>query len=132
MIDHLGEKEKAQILLSEYNSLRMEINERISNAFQVGAIGVATLALCSQLGMATTHVMTVLILGIAGLLWIIFHNFLNAGLRVRELENSLNERAKEKLLVWENELGGLAVTGWWLDFLVMMFKLNSPRRDARD
>jgi hypothetical protein len=130
MDKQLDEKEKTNILLSEYNSLRTEINERISNAFQVGAIGLTGLALCFQIQMSdSTRVNALLIIGIGAgcLLWIIFHNFLNAGLRVQELERDINKRASEKLLIWENERGGLAIKRWQLRILVSLLNLNEPR-----
>jgi hypothetical protein len=130
MDTQLDEKEKTNILLSEYNSLRTEVNERISNAFQVAAISVTGLALCFQIQMAdSTRVNALLIVGIgaAFLLWIIFHNFLNAGLRVQELERDINKRASEKLLIWENERGGLAIKGWQLRILVSLLNLNEPK-----
>ena len=38
MSEELGEKERIQILLTEYASLRAEINARISSIYQVAAI----------------------------------------------------------------------------------------------
>ena len=126
MID-LGEKEKTQILLNEYTSLRSEINARISNAFQVVAVAAGAVAVCLQVQMNTgtqRGAISLIICATAFLLWTIYHNFFNAVLRVQELEREINRRAEEKLLVWENERGGLAIANWQLNILVKLFHLT--------
>jgi uncharacterized membrane protein len=123
----LGEKEKAQILLNEYTSLRSEINARISNAFQVIAVAAGAFAVCLQVHMNTITqliAISIIIFPTAILLWTIYHNFFNAVLRVQKLEREVNRRAEEKLLVWENELGGLAIPDRWLNILVKLFRLT--------
>jgi uncharacterized membrane protein len=128
--DQIGEKEKTQILLNEYNSLRNEINARISNAFQVAAIATGAVALCFQSqwqGQVRDLALLIIVLGTIILLWIIFHNFFNAGLRVQELESDINRRVKEKLLIWENERGGLAIRDWQLNLLLTLLKLRRPK-----
>jgi hypothetical protein len=132
MVD-LGEKEKTQILLNEYTSLRSEINARISNAFQVAAISAGALAVCLQVQMNTSTQKGVMLLIVCAfivcattaiLLWIIFHNFFNAVLRVQVLEREVNRRADEELLIWENKRGGLAVANWWLIIVIKFFHLT--------
>jgi len=126
--DQIGEKERTQILLNEYNSLRSEINSRVSNAFQVVAIAAGAIALCVQSSWnGWPAILALLILATVILLWIIFHNFFNAGLRVQELERDINRRANEKLLVWENERGGLAIEDWQLKLLITLFNLSRAK-----
>ena len=111
----IGDKEKVQILLAEYTSLRAEINSRISSAYTVVSIAAGFI------GWLLTHqdydlrfwtgALTVTV-GATICGWLVGRDCVNAGRRVQELEKEINTRADETLLVWENERGGLAA-GYW-------------------
>jgi len=124
----LGDKERIQILLAEYNSLRGEINARVSNAYQVSAITAGAIAwfLQQPIGPKALAGAGIGVIGILISAWFIFRDCFKAGLRVQQLETEINRRAGEKLLVWENELGGLAAGYWQLDLLLSFLKLRRP------
>ncbi len=115
MSEHvLSEKEKISILALEYSSLRGDINARMSSMFQLSAIFVTIVALVVKLP-DNGNVITIiagafglLLVGL-GLLW---HDIVKVGKRVQSIEKEINQRAKEKLLIWESELGGLS-RGYW-------------------
>lgn len=110
----IGEKEKITILTLEYNSLRSHINARVTSMFQLGAvfIALATLLLKQASDTNSFLIMSLLIASAIIGLFILWHDMANAGRRVQQLETEINRRAKEKLLIWENELGGLT-KGYW-------------------
>lgn len=129
--EQIGEKEKAQILLNEYNSLRSEINARLSNVFQVGAIAAGTLALAYQQRVDGRAVVSKWIIfgvsaGLAFSIWVLFRNFYKAALRVQQLESDINGRAKETLLLWENKWGGLAGNPRVRECVLRVLKVRPP------
>jgi hypothetical protein len=110
----LGAKEKIQILLTEYTSLRTELNARISSMY-VGA-GWSTVAIIWLLQQSNSYS-----LWIGSLVWgigaaycarILSFDLANAARRVREIELEVNRRAGERLLIWESERGGLNRSYW--------------------
>lgn len=110
------QKDKVQILLHEYDTLRTEVIHRINNVYQLLAFVVALIgvlgALVSNLYMGASSSAKV---GPRGLIFIAFvslpviwlcANLISQDLnriasRLRELENEINERAGEQLLKWE-------------------------------
>jgi hypothetical protein len=110
----IGEKERIQILLAEYTSLRTEINARLSS-FYVGA-GWTTVAIIWLLQQPNNYAFWIgfLIWGIGAAYCarVLGFDSANAGRRVREIEHEVNRRAGERLLVWESERGGLNRSYW--------------------
>ena len=106
----LGEKEKIQIRLAEYNTLRAEIIARTTNAYQVwGLIAVVVIWILQQpVGSTLAIGVTLAVVGLSFGLWSLTRDVIRAGIRVQEIEREINDRAGEKLLVWENERGGLS------------------------
>ena len=109
-----SEEEKVKILLQEYASLRSEILIRTSNLYQL-------LAFCCAL---FTWIMAhhrsdyfwVALFSVL-LVFLFFFRLISrdidkAAKRLRELEQDINLRAGETLLVWETRWGG-AVAGYW-------------------
>jgi hypothetical protein len=108
-------KEKVSILLHEYDKLGQEIHNRTSNGFQLlFSVGVALFVwiiaqqnidwkfwIAMSVGLIT--------LSLGG--WFIFRDINKAAMRLRELENDINLRADEELLVWETKWG-CAVAGY--------------------
>ena len=111
----IGDKEKVQILLAEYSSLRGEINSRISSAYTVVSIAagfIAWMLTQRQYDIRFWIGAFTVLLGATLCGWFVGRDCVNAGRRVQELENEINMRAGETLLIWENEKGGLAA-GYW-------------------
>lgn len=108
-----GERDKIQVLLTEYTSLRTEIIHRVNNMYQLLAV---VGALC---GWAVTRekfdvrwwaaVVPVAIALIA--CWLMLNsNIRRVAAHLREIECSVNARAGENLLVWESTWGGFIAT----------------------
>lgn len=107
--DKVGQKEKIQILLAEYNSLRAEALSRGGTAYQILAIAAGALSwLLSQtpdIKFALICAVLSFALGFAAFVCIL--DVRNACSRTRELEAEINKRAGQKLLLWESERGGM-------------------------
>jgi hypothetical protein len=105
--DVLGTKDKIQILLAEYNTLRSEIITRGGTGFQIIAIAAGLLALLLQRQIDTRFVIgcIVLVAGTAAFTWIITGNIGKLSRRITEIEKDINKRAGETLLSWETAHG---------------------------
>jgi hypothetical protein len=106
---------KVQVLLYEYAGLRMEILHRTGHMYQLLAIGGALflwLLIPRPIDwrLWVSLVMSLVIVSLFG--WFLHRDINKAAARLRELEQEINERAGEELLVWETRWGG-AVTGYW-------------------
>jgi hypothetical protein len=108
------EKDKVQILLHEYDSLRLESQNRTSNGFQLVAIAgalfvwLATTSIADYrlwIGMVVTFGMIVVSNRF------IYRDIRKAATRLREIERDINSRVGEDLLVWESRYG-CDVTGY--------------------
>jgi hypothetical protein len=112
--DSLNTQGKVQILLQEYASLRMEIIHRTGHMHQLLAVGGALfLWLASRpidIRFWISLVAAVVVVGLFG--WFLHRDIDKAAERIRQLEEDINRRAGEELLVWERRWGG-AVTGYW-------------------
>ena len=108
-MSEIGEKEKIAILALEYTSLRTEINSRISSSYQVAAIFSAVTVWAAQQPWNDQLIAAGAIAGVGFSLcvWFLLRDSMKATFRVQDLEKEINRRAGEKLLIWENELGGL-------------------------
>jgi len=108
-----SEEEKVKILLHEYASLRSEILTRTSNLYQLIAFCAALFVWAVShksyhFWIATLSVFIVFLFFFR----LISRDIDKAATRLRELEQDINRRAGETLLVWEVRWGG-AVTGHW-------------------
>jgi drug/metabolite transporter (DMT)-like permease len=121
----VGERERIQILLAEYTSLRSETNSRISSSYQVVGIGTALIAWLLQQPIGARFWIGVCVILVGALYCgrVIAYDTMNAAKRVRELEIELNNRAGEKLILWESERGGLNASYW--RGLFLPFRRNS-------
>jgi hypothetical protein len=103
----LGDKEKLQVLLAEYNTLRSEILTRTSNGFQVTSISAGVIAVLLQwspgpqlwIGLVIFSAMC------GSCLWIILSATAKLEARLRSLETIINDRLGEELLTWERRYG---------------------------
>ena len=109
-------KDKIQILLAEYNTLRSQIISRGTSMFQTVTIGIASLGLVASQASASpwlsTFLFVFLLLVIALLGRLINRDLHEEAEHVRKLENKINALVREPLLTWENRFGR-AKTGWW-------------------
>src|SRR5262245_5549344 len=99
-------KDKVQILLQEYNSLRNESIQRGNNTFQLVTAGAAMLVwILSRFQEAKLSVKDVkswaIVFTCAAVMalfsWFIRRDINKAAARLRELEKDINERAGERL-----------------------------------
>ncbi len=102
-------KEKIDILLVEYTSLRSWVFARLGHSFQFLTIVPATLALIVGSGYGAgpiaVFLISFLLIAIFAALWA-YTDVQLAGRRLQELELEINEIAGEPLLKWESTLGG--------------------------
>jgi hypothetical protein len=103
----LGEKERLQVLLAEYNTLRAEILTRTSNGFQVASISAGLIAILLQWPVGVRFWMGLSLgLTLCGCcLWIILSATAKLEARLRTLEQAINDRVGEELLTWERSYG---------------------------
>lgn len=122
----IGRKERITILGLEYSSLRGDINSRLSTVGQISAVYVALLALMFNAFSGTHFAIFAALISIAWViaLLVLRHDIVKVGTRVQQLEYEINRRASEKLLVWENEMGGISGRYW--------SRIHRPRTDAWD
>src|SRR3954454_23500162 len=99
----LEQKDKIEILLHEYDSLRDEIMQRSNQMFQLIAIGSAALTwLLSQAIDAKALTFTVFSAAVVAVLgWMMRRDINKSASRLRGIEREANERAGEELLRWE-------------------------------
>lgn len=108
--EKLSEKDKIQILLQEYNTLRSELVANTGRALQMATlVGIAlTLTLSRPVDKRFWIVAIIGVVGLVGLGSVVIRDVRRLGHRVIELEKDINRRAGEELLVWENRRGALA------------------------
>lgn len=108
--------ERIRVLLAEHATLRAEIIARIGHAYQLMAVGAASIAFLAGTAAPSSYsywicaaaVTAVIALGF----WTFMRDMRKAGARIREIELDVNDRAQEDLLVWENVWGG-EITGYF-------------------
>ena len=112
--EKISEKDKVQILLHEYDTLRTELIHRGNNMYQLVAVaGAIVVWLVSRVLDARFWILLVLAGVVVSIFsWFIYRDMTKAAERVRQLEKDINKRAREELLIWETQWGG-AVTGYW-------------------
>ena len=110
-------KERAQILLHEYNGLRNEIIHRTNNLYQVITIGALVLGwIVSSHEFDAKLVIVLLVVSVilGCLLWFISRDIGKAADRLAEIEDYVDKETGEwYLLRWERLWGGRK-TGYWL------------------
>ena len=112
--DVLNTQGKIQILLHEYASLRTEIFHRTGHLFQLLTVGGALfLWLASRpIDLRFWISLAAAVVVVSLFCWLIHRDIEKAAERLRQLEEDINRRAGEELLVWETHWGG-ATTGYW-------------------
>jgi hypothetical protein len=133
----IGPKEKIQILLAEYNTLRAEILTRTSNGFQVVAVAVALIALLLQkkeLDHQFWIAVGIFVFGAVVCGWITVSAIGGAARRIVVIEKAVNSLAGDTLLVWETihgEAFGEQRTGPFAFFVSLFDRLDNWFRSRR-
>ena len=111
--EKLSEKDKIQILLQEYGTLRSEIVSNGNRQFQIAALAGVLFTLTLSRPIERRFWIAALI-GVIALCYFGFamiRDIRRLARRVFELEAEINRRAGEELLVWESRWGA-GVTGF--------------------
>ena len=104
-LSDLSQKDRIQILLSEYSALRSEILSRTGFGFQLAAIATAVITyMLKETLQWYTIMFFAFSFGVA--IFVNIRDLTRAAYRVKELELEINSRAGEHLLIWET-LSGL-------------------------
>jgi hypothetical protein len=106
-LSEVGQKEKIQILLAEYNTLRDELIARTNFGLQIGAGLAAILTWLLQQPSSWRPFAggVIVVLGICGFSWVNIRDWGKAAEEVRDLEHQINSRAGEHLLTHERLSG---------------------------
>ena len=119
MADEVGPKEKLQVLLAEYNTLRTQIIARGTLTVQIITIGVAALAATAAwlnqqpilaIAVFLFLLMTVVIIG-----RMTRRDLDEEAAHVTKLEGRINQIVGEDLLTWEAKHGRVGA-GYWHGF----------------
>jgi hypothetical protein len=103
----MPEEEKIKILLAEYTGLRSEIVARTGHGFQVSGFAVTALSLLASqsVNWRTILVFVFIMLFLTGAGILTIRDAWRAVARTRQIEEDVNKRAGENLLVWETLWG---------------------------
>jgi hypothetical protein len=112
--ERFSQEERVKILLQEYVSLRSETLTRTTNLYQLLAFSAVLFVWI--MGQSSNDHFWVAFFSVL-LVFLFFFRLISrdidkAATRLRELEQDINHRAGETLLVWETRWGG-AVAGYW-------------------
>jgi len=103
----MDEKDKVQILLKEYDSLRTEILQRIGHRFAflsfIGALGAYAFFASRDLSVYQTVVLIISVLALFGVWWQLGNLIARCSKRIAAIEKAINSFAGEPLLRWEHE-----------------------------
>ncbi|MBK8177223.1 MAG: hypothetical protein IPK66_18785 [Rhodospirillales bacterium] len=113
-VESFKQKERIEIILREYESLRLEILERTGHMYQllVACAAVFLWVLTNSFSLSTLLViLSVIMLG-GAFSWLIDRDIRKAAERLRQIEHDINRRVGEDLLVWESRWGG-AISGFF-------------------
>ncbi len=95
------------VLLHEYDTLRAEVLSRATARFQLlGFVGIAAALLGTQnIGTAWRTGLIIATLAGAVVIWWRFAYYIKTcAVRLREIEEEINNRVGERVLVWESSL----------------------------
>lgn len=103
----MDEKDKVQILLKEYDSLRAEILQRIGHRFAFlslfGAVGAYAFFAAKDMSTYQTIVLMISALALFGVWWQLGNLIARCSNRIAEIEKTINSFAGESLLRWEHQ-----------------------------
>jgi hypothetical protein len=115
-LSDLNQKDRIQILLSEYSALRAEIVGRTGFGFQIAAVLLAAITwfMQQQLNGRPWYFWAVMGFVAAGFVLATFVNLRDISrlaFRSKEIEREINSRAGEHLMVWETLSGVVTRAG---------------------
>jgi hypothetical protein len=115
-LSDLSQKDRIQILLSEYAALRSELMARTGFGFQIAAVGLASITWFMQQPLVGHPwyfwcVMTVILCCFLVAILVNMRDLTRAAYRLKSIEREVNSRAGEHLLVWETLSGILTSAG---------------------
>ena len=121
LLSDLVQKDRIQILLSEYTALRSEVLSRTGYGFQIMGISsvVLTWAATQSSSSISKFFWPVMILIGIGFVISIFVNtrdLTKAANRIKDIEHEINSRAGEHLLIYETLSGALTRMGLFKSF----------------
>jgi prepilin signal peptidase PulO-like enzyme (type II secretory pathway) len=138
----LRQKDKIQILLSEYTTLRSEILTRTGYGFQLAGLAavIGTWLLAQTLLKQTQQKLPLwfwIVLAVTGVFFAVatfanVRDLTRAANRVKDLEHEINSRAGESLLVWETLSGVLTRMGLIRSFFSFVKPLPRSKLPALD
>jgi hypothetical protein len=135
-ISDLTQKDRIQILLSEYSALRAEYVSRTGVGFQLLGFGVTAAAflLGQNSGSGAFHYVVILFVLIAFGLGIFTNvrDLRRVAVRLKQLEHEINSRAGESLLVWETLGDAINSAGMLRGFLTRVETLDRSKLDRLD
>lgn len=103
----MNEIDKINIVLKEYETLRTEILQRISNRFAFlslfGAIGAYGLFKAAEISLFQAFVLFFAVIFLFAVWWQLGNVIARCSKRIAEIEKLINEISGEKLLKWESE-----------------------------
>lgn len=103
----MDEKDKVQVLLKEYDSLRAEILQRINHRFAFlslfGAMGTYAFFAATDLSAYQKVVLMISALALFGVWWQLGNLIARCSRRIAEIEEAINLVAGDPLLRWEHE-----------------------------
>jgi hypothetical protein len=110
-LSDLTQRDRIQILQSEYSALRAEIVARTGFGFQTAAVALAGITWMMQQPLTGRSFLFWSIMAFVGLCFLIAifvnaRDLSRAAFRIKEIEHEINSRAGEHLLIWET-LGGV-------------------------
>jgi hypothetical protein len=129
VLSDLTQKDRIQILLSEYATLRAELITRTGYGFQIAAValgaGVSGVSWIILQGVSKVPfwawllvVAVVVCIGLA--IFVNGRDLTRAAKRVAEIEQEVNSRAGEHLLIWETLGGVIGQMGLAKSFITMV------------
>jgi hypothetical protein len=121
-LSDLTQKDRIQILLSEYAALRAELVSRTGYGFQIAAVALVGITWSLQQPLSGRFWLFWVIMGIVAGCFVIaiFGNtrdITRVAHRLRDIEIEVNSRAGEHLLVWETLSGAVTRMGIWRPFV---------------
>jgi hypothetical protein len=136
-LSDLSQRDRIQILLSEYAALRAEVVARTGFGFQIAAVAFALISwvfstLLSERPWYFWIILAVIAACFAAAIFVNVRDLTRAANRLAQIEHEVNSRAGEHLLVWETLSGVLSRMNLIRSFFSMIKPLPRSRLPALD
>lgn len=137
VLSDLTQKDRIQILLSEYATLRAELIARTGYGFQAAIVAFGLITWLSQQDAVKTPgwvwvaaPFVAIAIGIA--IFVNVRDLTRAAKRVAEIEQEVNSRAGEHILIWETLGGVIGQMGLAKSFITMVKTLSRSKLPPLD